>query len=602
MSGRTRRLTVGVTAIAFAMTLGLAPTAQAATPKPPTKALPSALDVRPPYEPQVSCDPRPKAGVVAFAALMKTQYQTGTMGNYRPCDASISEHYDSRALDWMLSVNIPNEKAIADSVTAWLSADNGAMALRFGINYIIWNHRIWGVYDPTRGDQGWAAYTGSVPHTDHVHLSFSWDGAMKRTSWWTGTATTVADLGPCRVYAGQFAPLYTRIRNDACPNSLLAAPVSPYAVAVYGQANEQIKVAQRLLGVVADGSFGSITFDALVSWQARVGVPVTGALDKASWAGLAPPPNQAPIGVLDFVTSDTTSLSVRGWALDPDTTSPIRVHVYVDGVATASIAADTSRPDVGRIFGKGDNHGFVSTFDAAAGPHEVCVYAINTPAGPNPGFGCKSVVVYNKAPIGALDFVTSGMESFTVRGWALDPDTTSPIRAHVYVDGVATASIPADTSRPDVGRIFAMGDDHGFTDTFKATYGPHEVCVYAIDSSGGSNRQVGCATVDVNGTAIGVLDFVTSTSPGLVGVRGWALDPNTTSSIRVHLYVDGVGAASIAANTSRPDVGRIFGMGDNHGFLSTVKAARGSRLVCAYAIDSAGGTNPRIGCKNVTVP
>jgi hypothetical protein len=313
--------------------------------------------------------------------------------------------------------------------------------------------------------------------------------------------------------------------------------------------------------------------------------------------------NHSPIGALDSVTSTSPgAIAVRGWALDPDTTSSIRVHVYLDGVATSALAATGPRADVGRIFGKGDNHGFTGTLNAAAGPHQVCVYAINTPAGLNPGIGCTSVVVSNDAPIGALDSVTSGMESFTVRGWALDPDTTSPINVHVYVDGVAVASIPASTSRPDVGRIFGMGDSHGFTGTFTATYGPHQVCVYAIDSSGGLNQQVRCASVTVNGTAIGALDFVTSTSPGVMSVRGWALDPNTTSPIRVHVYVDGVASASLAANISRPDVGRIFGMGDNHGFLSTVKAARGPRQVCAYAIDSAGGTNPRIGCKNVTVP
>ncbi len=48
------------------------------------------------------------------------------------------------------------------------------MARRFGIMYIIWNHQIWGTYAPQRG---WAPYTGSVPHTDHIHFSFSWDGA-----------------------------------------------------------------------------------------------------------------------------------------------------------------------------------------------------------------------------------------------------------------------------------------------------------------------------------------------------------------------------------------------------------------------------------------
>jgi len=275
------RLTVGGTAFVFALTVALAPAAQAAIPSPPSKALPAALDARPPYEPQVSCDPRSKPGVAAFAALMTARYKTGAKGDYRSCQGDTSEHYESRALDWMLNVNNPTQKAIANSVTAWLSANNGAMARRFGINYMIWNKRIWGVYAPT---QGWAPYTGSVPHTDHVHFSFSWDGAMKRTSWWTGRATSVADLGPCRVYAGQFAPLYSGIRTGRCP-ALWVAPVSAYQVAVLGQTSAQIAVAQRLLGVSADRQFGPVTFWRLLSWQ-RGRVPVTGVLDKATWRKL----------------------------------------------------------------------------------------------------------------------------------------------------------------------------------------------------------------------------------------------------------------------------------------------------------------------------
>ena len=282
MSVHTRRLTVSGTALAFALTVGLAPTAHAATPTPPRAVvvLPAALDAIG-YSSQLSCDPRPKPGVTAFAALMTARYRTGAQGTYRPCQASTSEHYDSRALDWMLNVNSPTQKAIANSVTAWLSANNGAMARRFGISYIIWNRHIWGVWDAR-----WAAYTGSVPHTDHVHFSFSWDGAMKRTSWWTGRATKVADLGPCRVYAGQFAPLYSSVRTAACSARLPASPTSAYRVAVYGQQSAQIAVAQKLLGVPATGKFGSPTFVKLVAWQ-RGRVPITGVLDKATWRKLA---------------------------------------------------------------------------------------------------------------------------------------------------------------------------------------------------------------------------------------------------------------------------------------------------------------------------
>lgn len=133
--------------------------------------------------------------------------------------------------------------------------------------------------------------------------------------------------------------------------------------------------------------------------------------------------------------------------------------------------------------------------------------------------------------------------------------------------------------------------------------GTHQVCVYAIDSAGGSNPRIGCANVTViNHAPIGVLDAVTSTSPGVISVRGWAFDPDTTASINVHVYVDGTIVLALTANISRPDVGSAYGVGDNHGFSGAFAAGNGAHQVCVYAIDSWQGANPRLGCPSVTVP
>ena len=314
--------------------------------------------------------------------------------------------------------------------------------------------------------------------------------------------------------------------------------------------------------------------------------------------------NQAPIGALDAVTSSEGRITASGWALDPDTTSSITVHVYVDGLAVQAFTANTSRPDVGLAAGMGDNHGFSGTVNTSAGTHQVCAYAIDASGGPSPSVGCKNVTVTNAAPVGALDSVSSGMESFTVGGWAVDPDTTGPITVHVYLDGNAIQALSANTSRPDVGLAKGMGDNHGFNGTVKASYGKHEVCIYAIDSWGGSNPGVGCSTVDVNGTAIGAVDSAGATS-GQIIVNGWAVDPNTTAPIQVHVYVDSNWRTALTANIARPDVGVAKGMGDNHGFSGTINAAAGMHQVCVYAIDSwnwPNPTNPLIACRSVTVP
>ena len=62
------------------------------------------------------------------------------------------------------------------------------MARRLGIQYVIWNHKIWGAYSASAG---WRKYTGADPHTDHVHISFTWAGARSKTSFWTGKVGNV---------------------------------------------------------------------------------------------------------------------------------------------------------------------------------------------------------------------------------------------------------------------------------------------------------------------------------------------------------------------------------------------------------------------------
>ena len=203
-----------------------------------------------------------------------------------------------------------------------------------------------------------------------------------------------------------------------------------------------------------------------------------------------------PIGNFESGTSVHGALVVGGWALDPDTADPITVHVYVDGVGTP-VLADGARPDVGAAFHDGDRHGFTATLPASAGTHTVCVYAINFPSGANTTLGCRSVAVTNAAPIGALDGATGGPGNVAVRGWALDPDTASPIAVHVYVDGTPSV-LTADVSRPDIAAAFGLGDRHGFAATVTASVGSHQVCAYAINTPAGDNPNLGCRTVQVS--------------------------------------------------------------------------------------------------------
>ncbi len=149
----------------------------------------SQIDPVPAYEPQSTCSPTPKPGVVAFRSMvLKVFPKTGDDGITRGCnDGGTSEHKEGRAWDWKVSVNNPEDVAAVNTLFAWLFATDQyghqfAMARRLGIMYIIWNHRIWGAYNAA---EGWRPYTGTPnPHTDHVHFSFYWIGANQQTSFW----------------------------------------------------------------------------------------------------------------------------------------------------------------------------------------------------------------------------------------------------------------------------------------------------------------------------------------------------------------------------------------------------------------------------------
>jgi hypothetical protein len=99
------------------------------------------------------------------------------------------------------------------------------------------------------------------------------------------------------------------------------------------------------------------------------------------------------IGSLDSAVVSAGAVTVRGWAIDPDTGASIAVHVYVDSVATV-LTADAARPDVAKAYpAYGANHGFVSTISAPPGNHTVCAYGINSVPGSNPSLGCARVTV-----------------------------------------------------------------------------------------------------------------------------------------------------------------------------------------------------------------
>ncbi|SDT07922.1 Putative peptidoglycan binding domain-containing protein [Friedmanniella luteola] len=299
-----------LTALTLAAGIGAATPASAATPNPPVPAsLPAGIEPLSGYVPATSCDPTAKPGAVALGTLLTTTYPGTRFGSARTCGADTSEHYDGRAVDWMNSVRVRKEAAQAKALISWLTATDAdgnahANARRLGVMYIIWNGKIWGAYSAERG---WRAYSScadhpekgwdSTCHRDHVHLSLTWAGAMKRTSYWTGEVAAT-DYGPCRAKDLNWALPYAGPRPTPCPRHPRVTPpegasATLRALTTYsgvrlrpGARGPAVTAVQKALGVSATGSYGTATRSAVKKFQTGQRLTSSGNVNTATWRAL----------------------------------------------------------------------------------------------------------------------------------------------------------------------------------------------------------------------------------------------------------------------------------------------------------------------------
>jgi hypothetical protein len=84
---------------------------------------------------------------------------------------------------------------------------------------------------------------------------------------------------------------------------------------------------------------------------------------------------------------------LAGWAVDTDArTSPVRVHVYVDGRARTAVTADQPWADSASVLpDAGPQHGYVVTVGLSPGTHQVCMYGISLSGTGNPRLGCRTI-------------------------------------------------------------------------------------------------------------------------------------------------------------------------------------------------------------------
>ena len=305
----TRSVTRSAAVLAMVLAVGVAvPTSQASasTPQP---ASPSALRTIEPlaaYVASDSCDPITRRGTAALAALLAKTYPGTTYNTSYQCgtDGSVSEHYQGRAIDWMVAVKNKAQHADANAVLSWLFATDTdgntyANVRRLGVMYVVFDGRIWGSWDHTWqpynncATQTSAAYDNAC-HRTHMHISLSWEGANQRTSFWTGTPAAT-DYGSCKALDLNWAPLHLVARDTPCPtHPSLTAPAGASTLykrivqwsgarAVLGNTGPVVVAVQRVIGVTPDGDFGPMTLAALKRWQSAHHIRANGFADQATW-------------------------------------------------------------------------------------------------------------------------------------------------------------------------------------------------------------------------------------------------------------------------------------------------------------------------------
>ena len=309
-----------------------------------------------------------------------------------------------------------------------------------------------------------------------------------------------------------------------------------------------------------------------------------------------------PIGFVDSASGLPGEIRLRGWALDLDNTSISPwLHVYVDGTFATAIKPNDPRGDVQNVYGTETRYlGFDDVISATPGLRRVCVYAINIEGGRNRLISCVNVSVPSESPQGNLELVEATGSGIRVKGWVFDrSDLSASVTIQVTANSELLMQFPASVSRNDVANFFDLpGVAYGFDREVAARDGSIEYCVTALDLGGdGNSVTLGCRTIQLDRDPTGWLDSATF-SANTLKVRGWAIDPDTSDSINVHIYADGQFVGAGRADRQRLDVANTFGVGETHGFDFEIAVTDQPDTVKAYGINIGPGRNTLIGTKN----
>ncbi|MDQ3799835.1 MAG: hypothetical protein M3384_10310 [Acidobacteriota bacterium] len=209
-------------------------------------------------------------------------------------------------------------------------------------------------------------------------------------------------------------------------------------------------------------------------------------------------PIGSPVGVLEQVTTNGSSIGAFGWSVDQDYPEASNtVQCWVDGpigqgrnigTIPANHPGDSPYPG---------NHRFAMPIPADlrdGNTHQIYCYGLDFGGSDPPGLlsGSPKSFRFN-TPIGYFDSVDADGNAL---GWSMDADL--PLQSnsvHFYIDGQTSAHYAgqtvADIPRPDVNTNTGYPGDHGFKFSIPPRYRDnqqHTIYAYGIDLNGDPNK------------------------------------------------------------------------------------------------------------------
>ena len=216
--------------------------------------------------------------------------------------------------------------------------------------------------------------------------------------------------------------------------------------------------------------------------------------------------DEGPTGALTIIGQRAGALQVQGWAYDVDSpSSALRVTVTIDG-KSSDLTANARRTDVAAAHpNAGPNHGFDLSRRLAEGSHQVRVVAHNIDLGRDRVLADRAVTL-NFTPSASLVSLTVKSNAVFAQGWAIDPDTSSPIQVRLSVNGTTTTTVTA--SRPGPQNAPYKGRNFGQWLTLRS--GTYNICATALNALYGTrNSSASCRTVTLALSPLGTFESAT---------------------------------------------------------------------------------------------